>query len=450
MRPTVIAVRALAAAVLAAWPLLVAAGGLDATGQEASERAVREKALSALRVGNYRAAIEICAGYLKERSDDVEMSLVLARAYAYSGRYQEARAVLALVLESDQGNRDALLLNARICFWSRDYRSAEAELMSLIRRDGRDMEALLELGRVREATGDMSEAEEIYRGVRHNDPENADASYYLGRFYLRQGKPSAAREHLERAVRLQPGNSDYAAALAELRQRFGPVLEVWLQYRLDDYRGEPRAFPSQRVSIYYKPSDRLTLIPRFTNARYFGRRDSQLGLEVYPRLWRGAYAWVDLSYATPASYLARTSLLAEVFQTVTAGVEASLGVWRLHFPDRNVWLWLASSGCYYRDYYFSLRAYYTAGAQGSDVSWYAQARRYFGRENYFYVAYGRGSRPLEIANSQDLLFIKARNSGAGFNIYVRSRLKLEAHFLLSDEKEGMRRTTFSLTAGWRF
>lgn len=450
MKPTVVAVRALAAAALAAWPLLVAAGGLTAVGQEASERAVREKALSALKARDYRTAVDLCAAYLKERPDDVEVSLVLARAYAYSGRYQEARAVLARVLEAEPGHRDALLLEARIFLWSRDYRSAEAELMSLIRKDGRDTEALLELGRVKEATGDVSEAEEIYLGAWRSDPGQPEACYYLGRFYLRQGRPEAARKYLEQAVSLQPDNRDYRAALNELRLRYGKVFEVRLEHRFDDYGGQEPAFPSESLYLYYKPSDRLTLIPRLTQARYFHRTDRRLGLEIYPRLWPGAYARVDLSYATPAAYLARSSLTLEVYQTVRRGLEASLGFWGMHFTDRNIGIWLASSGFYFGPYYAALRGYFTPGEEGRRISWYAQARKYFGRESYVYLAYGSGSRPLEITNSQDLLFVRARNYGAGFNVYLRSRLKLEAHVLRSLEKEGLRKTTVSLTAGWRF
>ena len=450
MRPTAVALLALAAAALAAWPLVAAAGGPDAVGQEASERFLREKAVSALRAGEFRSAIDLCAAYLKERPDDVEVSLVLARAYAYSGRYEEARKVLEGVLGSDPGNRDALLLRGRISLWSRDYRSAEAEFTALVRRDGRDTEALLELGRVREATGDSSEAEEIYLGVWRSDPRQSEACYYLGRFYLRQGRPELARKYLEQAVSLQPGNRDYRSALNELRLRYGKVFEVWLEHRFDDYGGQEQAFPSERLYLYYKPSDRLTVVPRLTHARLFQRTDHQLGLELYPRLWPGAYARVDLSYAAPAAYLARTSFTLEVYQTVLRGLEASLGLWRMHFTDRNVAVWLASSGCYFGRYYMAVRGYFTPGEEGRRLSWYGQARRYFGRESYLYLAYGSGSRPLKITNSQDLLFIRARNYGGGFNVYLRSRLKLEAHVLRSEEKEGMRKTTVSLTAGWRF
>jgi len=51
------------------------------------------------------------------------------------------------------------------------------------------------------------------------------------------------------------------------------------------------------------------MIVKYNHTKRFGRGDTQAGLEIYPKLWKKSYAYIDLGYSPRAiHYPRRTSL----------------------------------------------------------------------------------------------------------------------------------------------
>lgn len=425
------------------------------------EISVLEKARAALRSQNYQEAIRLCEPYLNQHPEDTDVAFVLAQAQAFSGNYEQALKVCDRILNQVPQHHDALLLKARILIWNGRSDVARPILEDLVKKNPDDIEAFLELGRVEEVVGELNKAENIYLTMLNRNlppQQKAEVFVRLNRIYQKRGDLEKARAYLVEAIQLDPENKGYKEELENLMERrvdqcavvSSKKAEIWVQYRSDDYSDQPNAFSSERLFFLYRPSSGLTIIPKLAHTRYFSQTDYQFGLEMYPKLWKNAYAYLDLNYATPAHSLPRTSWLLEIYQKFYGGLEGSLGYWRMHFRATEVPVYLGSLGYYFMDYYLYLRGYYTPEEAGKNFSWVAQGRRYFGSENYFYLSFGSGSRPFEISNVGDLTFIKSTLFGAGFNFYLKSHWKLEGHFSLIKEKDGPRRTTVSLTAGYRF
>jgi|YelNatPaOPRAMG01_1025707.scaffolds.fasta_scaffold01227_5 YaiO family outer membrane protein len=424
------------------------------------ETAILEKARSALKNRNYEEVIHLCQPYFNQHPEDADIAFILAQAQAFSGNYQQALQLCKQILSRRPEHYDALMLQARIFIWMKDYNSARYLLEKLINVEGYKAEAYLELGRLEEFSGDLEGAEKSYQSLiklNTSSDQKAEGWFRLSRIYLKKDNQEEAKRCLQQAIQLEPQNQNFKKELNLLSQKTskGEIsgaqrAEIWVQYRSDDYSDQPNAFSSERLFFLYRPTSRLTLIPKVAHTRYFNSTDYQFGLEMYPKLWKNSYAYLDLNYATPANSLPRTSWLLEIYQHIYRGLEGSLGYWHMHFRTADVSVYLGSLGYYFRDYYFYLRGYYTPEEAGKNFSWVAQGRRYFGLENYFYLSFGFGSRPFEISNLGDLVFIKSTLFGAGFNFYLQTHWKLEAHFSLIKEKDGPRRTTISLTSGYRF
>ncbi|MBC7363145.1 MAG: YaiO family outer membrane beta-barrel protein [Candidatus Aminicenantes bacterium] len=322
-------------------------------------------------------------------------------------------------------HREAVLQKVRLAVQRAEYQKAIDLCRQYLAEKESDVEVRFVLAQAQAFSGDYDAALETLDLILQQQPDYGDA---------RELKASVERWKKERE------KEKVAAA----------KFEIWAQYRSDDYSSEANSFGSQRVFLVWRPSSRLTLIPRVAHTRYFNQTDYQFGVEAYPKLWKRAYALIDLSYATPARSLARTSWWLEIYQGFYRGLEASLGYWKMNFPTNDVSIVLGSLGYYFKDYYLFTRGYYSSVENGHEFSWMAQARRYFGSENYVYLLFGSGSRPFEISNVGDLVFIKSIMFGGGLNFYVKKHWKVEGVFSWVKEKDGPRRTTISFTTGYRF
>lgn len=427
----------------------------------AQEESALEKAREAIRQGAFQTAIDICRSFLESNPEDLDLIFVLAQAEAFSGNHDEAMNLCNQILDRKPDYHDAVILKARLHFWKKDYLAARKLLESLLEKQPENYEALKELGRIAEARFEYAKARMIYEKLMQKnlpEKEEAEICWWLGRIYLAENQTAKARELFEKAARLDPENTDYQEAFKNLTEKPRPEVErsikkrkeVWFQYRLDDYSEQPRAFQAGRLFFLFRPTSGLTLIPKLGLARYYERTDYLFGIEAYPKLWKKAYACVDLNFSEPAHSFARTSSLVEIYQGLLKNFELSFGYWYMNFPLDNVSIYLTSLGYYHRSYYFLVRGYYTPLKTGKDFSWIAQGRKYFGRENYLYLTFGSGSRPFEINSIGDLAFIHSTMAGAGLKVYLSGRLLLEGHFSWLKEKSGPRRSSLTLTTGYRF
>lgn len=428
----------------------------------AQEESALEKAREAIRKGAFQTAIDICRSFLKSNPEDLDVIFVLAQAEAFSGNHDEALNLCNKILDREPDYHDAVILKARLHFWKKDYLAARKLLESLLEKQPENHEALKELGRIAEARFEYAYAQMIYEKLMQKklpEKEEAEICWRLGRLYLAENQTGKATELFKKAAFLDPENNVYRDALKNLMEKKEPPAEkihknkrkeVWFQYRLDDYSEQPQAFHAGRLFFLFQPASGLTLIPRFGLARYYERTDYLIGIEAYPKLWKQAYACVDLNFSEPAHSFPRTSSLVEIYQGLLKNFELSLGYWFMKFPLENVYIYLTSLAYYHRSYYFLVRGYYIPLKTGKDFSWVAQGRKYFGSENYLYLSFGSGSRPFEINSIGDLAFVHSTMAGAGFKIYLSGRLLLEGHFSWLKEKSGPRRSSLTLATGYRF
>lgn len=376
-----------AAAVLLA---LVIASTVPSAALQVSDNIPVARAQRAMKMKDYRAAIEVCLFHLAVTPDDYDLKFLLAQAYAFSDRWNKALEVLSGMKAAEPRNTDVLLMESRVLSWKKRYGQALAGYEEVLRLDPGNEEALI--------------------GI-------ADIAAWK-----EQG--SVPRLQTKREV------------------RYG--------HTVDAFSDERAAFQSDRLAFHLGlPRGAGPLIVKAGQTLRAGERDYQLGLEAYPRLWPRAYGRVELDASPQAVHYPSSSALAEVYQGFLTAGEASLGLWHMRFPSRPVTVYLGSLGWYLGDYYPYARFNYSSEQGNGQLSWSLQLRRYFSDENFVYAGYGRGSRPFEDPTIQDLLDVRADIFTAGAAWYVFEKVRVEVHYSRTSEPD-LVRNTFQVSAGWRW
>jgi tetratricopeptide (TPR) repeat protein len=204
---------------------LVAAASTAARGQSSDD--VRK----ALAAGTPEKAISLALDVLRGDPSNAEMGFILARAYGYSGRWDEAEAVLGRLLAEHPADADLLVFKARLLCWRKDLDGAERTFRRALELQPRSADALAGLSDLASWRGDLDAALVYCRRALDLDANHAGALFRVGSVLLWRGDYGRARGYLARAAELEPLNRDFARALAGAAPVFSRRTEVWLTGR---------------------------------------------------------------------------------------------------------------------------------------------------------------------------------------------------------------------------
>jgi YaiO family outer membrane protein len=409
-----------------------------------------DRAQRAMQQKDYKAAITLCLGMLEQAPGDYDVNFLLAQAYSRSGDRERAMAVLGKMETQFPKNSDVIIFVARIHAWKGHYGEAMARYQEVLEFAPGNEEALVGTADIAARQKNHARAFSILQQVIERNPGNADAYYHLGLVHQWEGNTGKAKENFEKAAALDPGNEDYRVILTRASPRLQRKDEIRYGHEVEDWSDGRRDFQNDRLALHLElPRQAGVLILRYQQTHRFGETDRQFGLEAYPRLWRKAYGRFDLGFAPKSDVYPRLSYLAEVYQGLFAAAEASLGVWRMNFPDRPVTAALGSLGYYLGNYYPYVRANYCRENGNTSISWVLNVRRYFSAENFIYAGYGSGTRLLDDLTIQDLLPDRSDIYLAGVTWYVFDKIRIEFHFSRI-RGNSLSRTTFQLSTGYRW
>jgi YaiO family outer membrane protein len=410
----------------------------------------RERAAAAVRAGDYEGAIQLCLEGLRQNHADYELNFLLGRAYAYSGRYDEALRVFSDLALAHPENADVLLLRARVNAWSHAYKEAESGYREVLRLDPGNSEALIGLAEISSWQGDLAAALALYGKVREKEPDNADIHFRIGRIYLWQGSRGKAEENFKMALRIDPQNKEYKRALQKTKPRLQEKFELRYEYQRDDFGDGRSRYLDQNIALQMSPfKDTGPLVLKFNHADRPGGQDRRYGLEFYPRLWKKAYGYLDAAYSPQGLYYPETAYLFEAYQAVFSSAEISLGFRRMNYAAQGITQLLGSLGYYWGNFYAYWRWYYSAESSGSSFAWLANVRRYFSADSYIFIAGGQGVRTEDVVTWEDYRVDQSWVLLGGFNWYLLGRIKLNAYFSIGKEGD-VRRGSLFLSTGYRF
>lgn len=434
--------RVLAAAALTA--LVLASPG---PGRAQSREDVRQ----ALIAGNHAKAISLALEALRGDSANAEIRFLLARAYAYSGRWDEAEAILDRLLVEHPADADLIVFKGRMLCWREDLGGAEKAFRRALEVQPRSADALAGLADLASWRGDHDAALVFSRQALDLDPDHAGALFRVGTVLLWRGDYGPARGYLARAAEIEPMNADFRRALDRAVPLYVRRAEVWLYGRNEHWSDGRSGYGDLGLAVLFGLfDDRARFVAKMGRSWRADGNDDQIGLEAYPRLWKGAYGYLDLSLAPGAEYIPTSSVRAEIYQALLTRYEVSLGFQRTGSTAGTASMAVASAAAYWGAWYPNVRVLWADAGAGTAFTWMAGLRRYFAGASYAWAGFGRGARSLETGSIEEILAGPAWFFEAGFDVYVLRDIKLRGYASRREGIGGADSTAFSLVVGYRF
>jgi YaiO family outer membrane protein len=384
---------------------------LDAGQSDATSRA-RGMATS----GQRTEAITLLQQSVADAPADSDARVLLGTVLSWEGRYDEARRELDTVLAASPTHGDALAAAINVELWSNHASRAEELATRGLRNRPNDAAMLLARARALTALSRHAEARGSLDRALVIDPRNVDA------LQMRRGMQSALRVWQVRARTSRDAFSDRRAA--------------WHESEL----AVSRATPIGSVSL------------KTARAARFGRADSQVEIDMYPRLRPGTYAYVSGAWSPQARLYPHYRYAADLYQSLGAGFEGSAGMRRLGFGS-GITMYAASLSKYYGQWLISGRVLLAPSAAGTSRSTQASVRRYVGGAgSYVGARFSRGASREEVRNVSDLEVLDSDVAAGDAVVIMGDRLELNVagSYGREDRIDRVDLRQYSLSTGFGF
>ncbi len=418
-----------------------------ATGRAQSPEDVRR----ALYAGAHEMAISLALDALRDDPGNPEIRFLLARAYAYTGRWDEAEGLLERLLAEHPADADLLVFKGRILSWRQDLDGAGRLFRRALEAQPRSADALAGLADLASWRGEYDAALVLSRQALDLDPNHAGALFRVGSVLLWQGDYGRARGYLARAAQIEPTNEDFRRALAAAVPVFARRTEIWLGGQSEHWSdGRDDYSDLGLAALFGVFGDRVRVVAEVGRSRRYGVNDDRIGLEVYPQLWKGAYGYLDLSMAPNAVHVARSSAHLEVYQSFLNRFEASLGARTMSYDLHGLRALVASAAAYLGPWYPNVRVQWAGVGTEKGFSWMAGLRRFFADASYAWAGAGHGARSLGTVPAEEAPAGASWFAEAGFDFYLKRHYKIRSFVTRRWETGGPSSTTVSMTIGYRF
>lgn len=371
------------------------------------------------------------------------VSFEQAYQLAYDGKNISASTMLGTLIHEQPNETNIIALWARSLSWNGDYQKARAQFNRIVSADKNNREAwigaiknelyakeyYLALGLANKAVVFMNTDKEIERlrglaldgvdDIKYNDDGWYNTEDNLYRSVIDKNiLTENSNKMVNDSSKISIVRTDEALeSIEDLKKS----ITVNSSFSVFNEVFDPMSF----ASISYKHETTLgSIIPRLNYSNRFGINGVQYDIDLYPKITKGMYAYVNYGYSSSDIY-PKHRVGGDVYLNIKGGFEFSAGGRFISFANTDVSLITNSVGYYTGNYYFSLRSYITPSKENlTSISGNVLIRKYLkSAENYFGVNFGVGYSPeLRQLTSQSQVLAETL-------LYLESqRLSLEYQF----------------------
>ncbi|MBE8719166.1 YaiO family outer membrane beta-barrel protein [Sphingobacterium pedocola] len=334
----------------------------------------------------YLEAIKLSKEALQQAPEYTDISIFLGRLYTWSDYIDSARMVFTNLDNRDVQDEDFFLAYASLEYWNDQSTRANEIVDKGIALHANSQDLLLLKTKV---------------NYSNNNYEIAENS-------------------VNRLLELNPKHTE-ARALIKNIQEYTAKNAVGISYTFTHF---DRQFENDWhiVGLSYRRATPIgSVIFRTNYANKFADNGLQLELEAYPRLSKMFYLYVGAGYSDNVGIFPNYRTGVSLYANLPQSFEGELGYRQLYFND-HIWMYTASVGKYYQNYWFNFRTYLTPGQENISQSYTGTVRYYIkGANDYLGFLVGTGLSPEE--NRNNLLDnasyrLKTFKVGAEYNFSV--------------------------------
>lgn len=336
---------------------------------------------------DYTLATGLSKKALTISPDYSDIRVFLGRIYTWWDKPDSARECFKRVLSQHPDNEDASSAYADLEYWDDHPESSllicEKALVFhplskvlLLKK----AKSLIELKRYEEANNDLA-------GLLQIDPMNAQA-----RSLLEKIKDQAAKNKISVSYDLATFNKQF-----------------------DD--------PWHIVSLDYSRSTKAgSFIGRVNYANRFKTDALQFEVDAYPGISKTFYSYVNAGISDKSGVFPQYRAGFSLYANLPKSFEAEAGFRYLHFSG-DTWIYTASAGKYFKNYWFNFRTYLTPATESISNSYTFTTRYYFKGTDYLSLGLGSGISPDETANNiqlHNLYKLKSYHISAGYRMTFKT------------------------------
>lgn len=333
---------------------------------------------------------------------DPDEAFKTARELAFDGKRSEAQDSLLLILTKYPNYHDVRIFLASTYAWDGKYAIAEENYTYVINLEENNKEAWLGLIKTELWAEKPFKALELTNKALEFFGDDEEIIYLKAKAQENTNKPEEAYKTV---TELLKKNSTNEGAI-ELKEKLNQTLSynsIGLTATLETYS---KTFdPMQYYALNYGRQTKYgSIIAKINLSRRFGENGVQYEVDLYPKITKGLYAYLNFGIANSFLY-PDTRYGAEVYKSLPKSFEISVGFRALKY-DETTTIYTGSLGWYTGNSYLSFRPYIIPGDSGTSMSGNLEYRKYGkSADNYFSVTAGVGFSPeiyrFEVNNNED-------------------------------------------------
>ncbi len=371
-----------------------------------------------------------------------------ARDLAYDNNYPQARRICMKILEKKPTYYDVRTFLGRIYAWEKQYDMARTELSRVLIEKENDYEALSALFDVEFWTESYSVANDYLKIALGYYPTSEELLLKKAKLQIKLEEKDDAALTLRRILDMSPGNKEAVRVMNTLE---GRKLNNNFQasYLVDLFDGKN---PQQ---LFYAQLGRNfsfgSLIARGNWADKFDKSGMQYELETYTHFTSSTYINALVGYSDLSIFPEQRYLL-ELYQKLPKGYEISFGIRYTKFTEFSTG-YTGSISNYYKDFYFSLRAFISPKTDDSVTTtqlnkiantFIANIRMYFGdSDTFFGIKAGSGRSPDETRTLNEAAFFPSYQTGIEYQKKAFGRWLMKADLTYAKENINKERSTYT-------
>lgn len=318
---------------------------------------------------------------LTKYPDYHEIRSFLATTYSWDGDYKKARKEFAYVIEKAPQNKENWIAAIKNESWSDAHYEAIEMSKTALKVFPNNPEIILLKANALKNTNNPLEAQSEVKALVANNPENKEAKEFL--------------DNLNSTLRT---NTIGVRAAVDL---YSKVFDPMQYYTLS----------------YGKKTKYGSIIGKYNFNRRFNENGSQIEFDLYPKITKGLYAYVNIGFANTFLF-PDLRYGAELYKSLPHSLEISAGFRTLKYSTTTN-IYTGSIGWYTGNSYWSLRPYFTPGDGGTSTSAALNYRKYRNNaDNYIGFLFSMGVSPeinqFNDANNAAIVNLKTQRLNVGY------------------------------------
>lgn len=313
---------------------------------------------------DYTTAINLAKQALEKSPNYTDISVFLGRLYTWTDKVDAARQVFEELEQKNTQDEDFFVAYASLEYWNNNYEKAINIIDKGLNYHPKSEALLLLKAKIYNSNNNFVEAEKTTSAILEINPKNTEARAL--------------------SIRIKELTSKNAVGITYNYSHFDKQFA-------DDWH---------IVGLSYKRVTPIgSVILRGNYANKFGEDGTQLELEAYPRISKTFYLYVGAGYSGDVGIFPKYRTGVSLFANLPKSFEGEIGYRQLHFTN-NIWMYTASVGKYYKNFWFNLRTYITPDSKNISHSYTATTRYYTkGANDYLAFLIGTGISPEESINN---------------------------------------------------